>query len=138
MITWIGNVNVFYTEKQNHVRSNSPVRYVESSRTNGHAHGYKRNQVESSYSKTYESSRHEYQDSVEDRQRTPSPPIRRRSKEQVWIFFFFVVLTAIVLKFNIEIRNIKCDESLAHILQICYSLFFFSFITIYNLLVIIY
>ncbi|KYN07628.1 hypothetical protein ALC62_01448, partial [Cyphomyrmex costatus] len=69
-------------EKQNHARSNSPVRYVESSRTNGHAHGHKRNQVESSYSKTYESFRREYQDSVEERQRTPSPPIRRRLKEQ--------------------------------------------------------
>jgi len=81
-MNWECEYNVFYTEKQNHVRSNSPVRYVESSRTNGHAHGYKRNQVES-YSKTYESSRREYQDSVEDRQRTPSPPMRRRSKEQV-------------------------------------------------------
>ncbi|EGI63502.1 hypothetical protein G5I_08232 [Acromyrmex echinatior] len=69
-------------EKQNHARSNSPVRYVESSRTNGHVHGHKRNQVESSYSKTYESFRRDYQDSVEERQRTPSPPIRRRSKEQ--------------------------------------------------------
>ncbi|KAL6266754.1 hypothetical protein P5V15_003590 [Pogonomyrmex californicus] len=69
-------------EKQNHVRSNSPVRYMESSRTNGHAHGHKRNQVESSYSKTYESFRREYQDPIEERQRTPSPPIRRRSKEQ--------------------------------------------------------
>ncbi|XP_071627478.1 uncharacterized protein Chas isoform X1 [Temnothorax longispinosus] len=69
-------------EKQNHARSNSPARYVESPRTNGQFHGQKRNQVESSYSKTYESFRREYQDPVEERQRTPSPPIRRRSKEQ--------------------------------------------------------
>ncbi|KAL0100001.1 hypothetical protein PUN28_019468 [Cardiocondyla obscurior] len=69
-------------EKQNHVRSNSPVRYVESPRANGHFHGHKKNQVESSYSKTYESFQREYQDSVEERQRTPSPPRRRRSKEQ--------------------------------------------------------
>ncbi|XP_014468208.1 PREDICTED: uncharacterized protein LOC106741084 [Dinoponera quadriceps] len=65
-------------EKQNHARSGSPVRYAESPRTNGQ----KRNQVESSYSKTYETFRREYQDPVEERQRTPSPPIRRRSKEQ--------------------------------------------------------
>lgn len=75
--------NIFCVEKQNHARSSSPVRYVESVRTNGHIHGHKRNPIESSYSKTYESFRREYQNSVEDRQRTPSPPIRRRSKEQV-------------------------------------------------------
>ncbi|CAL1688177.1 unnamed protein product [Lasius platythorax] len=69
-------------EKQNHARSSSPVRYVESIRTNGHAHGHKRNPVESSYSKTHESFRRDYQNSIEERQRTPSPPIRRRSKEQ--------------------------------------------------------
>ncbi|XP_071554125.1 uncharacterized protein [Temnothorax nylanderi] len=69
-------------EKQNHARSNSPARYVESPRANGQFHGQKRNQVESSHSKTYESFRREYQDSVEERQCTPSPPIRRRSKEQ--------------------------------------------------------
>nr|XP_012220227.1 PREDICTED: uncharacterized protein DDB_G0284459-like [Linepithema humile] len=69
-------------EKQNHARSSSPVRRVESPRANGHAHGHKRNQVESSYSKTYESFRREYQDSIEERQRTPSPPIRRKPKEQ--------------------------------------------------------
>lgn len=70
-------------EKQNRAQSGSPVRYVESPRANGHAHGHKRNQVESSsYTKTYESFRREYQDSIEERQRTPSPPVRRRSKEQ--------------------------------------------------------
>ncbi|XP_012539685.1 muscle M-line assembly protein unc-89 [Monomorium pharaonis] len=69
-------------EKQNHARANSPVRYVEAPRVNGHAHGHKRNQVESSHSKTYESFRREYQDYVDERQRTPSPPVRRRSKEQ--------------------------------------------------------
>ncbi|XP_029167005.1 uncharacterized protein LOC114937633 isoform X2 [Nylanderia fulva] len=68
-------------EKQNHARTSSPVRYVESVRTNGY-HGHKRNPTESSYSKTYESFRREYQNSLEERQRTPSPPIRRRSKEQ--------------------------------------------------------
>jgi len=61
---------------------------VESPRANGHAHGHKRNQVESSYSKTYESFRREYQDSIEEQQRTPSPPIRRKPKEQVQIFLF--------------------------------------------------
>ncbi|XP_019889040.1 uncharacterized protein LOC105284992 isoform X2 [Ooceraea biroi] len=71
-----------YQGKEKHARSGSPVRYVESPRANGHAHGHKRNQVESSYTKTYESFRREYQDSIEERQRTPSPPIRRRSKEQ--------------------------------------------------------
>ena len=71
---------------------------MESSRTNGHAHGHKRNQVESSYSKTYESFRRDHQDSVEERQRTPSPPIRRRSKEQVRTLLF-IMLIAIVLKF---------------------------------------
>lgn len=75
--------NIFCLEKQNHARSSSPVRYVESIRTNGHAHGHKRNPIESSYSKTYESFRREYQNSMDERQRTPSPPIRRRSKEQV-------------------------------------------------------
>ncbi|XP_032678167.1 uncharacterized protein LOC116847352 isoform X2 [Odontomachus brunneus] len=69
-------------EKQNHARSSSPVRYTESPHANGHAHGHKRNQVESSYLKTYETFRREYQDSIEERQPTPSPPIRRRSKEQ--------------------------------------------------------
>ncbi|XP_020286607.1 uncharacterized protein LOC109856096 isoform X2 [Pseudomyrmex gracilis] len=72
-------------EKQNHARSSSPVRYVDTPpRANGHAQGHKRNQVESSYSKTYESFRREYQDPIDERQRsrTPSPPIRRRSKEQ--------------------------------------------------------
>ncbi|XP_011874954.1 PREDICTED: uncharacterized protein LOC105565947 [Vollenhovia emeryi] len=69
-------------EKQNHARSNSPVRYAEPPRANGHFHGHKRNQVESSYSKSYESFQREYQDPAEERQRTPSPPIRRRSKEQ--------------------------------------------------------
>ncbi|KAL6442360.1 hypothetical protein ACFW04_002537 [Cataglyphis niger] len=68
-------------EKQNHARSSSPIRHVETVRTNGYAHGHKRNPVESSYSKTYESFRREYQNSIEER-RTPSPPIRRRSKEQ--------------------------------------------------------
>ncbi|XP_032678168.1 serine/arginine repetitive matrix protein 1 isoform X3 [Odontomachus brunneus] len=71
-----------YSEKQNHARSSSPVRYTESPHANGHAHGHKRNQVESSYLKTYETFRREYQDSIEERQPTPSPPIRRRSKEQ--------------------------------------------------------
>lgn len=86
--------NIFCVEKQNHhnTRSSSPVRYVETVRTNGHAHGHKRNPVESSYSKTYESFRREYQNSIEERQRTPSPPIRRRSREQVCTFFFILYM----------------------------------------------
>ncbi|XP_011150509.1 uncharacterized protein LOC105189854 [Harpegnathos saltator] len=69
-------------EKQNHARSSSPARYAEFPRANGHTHGHKRNQVESSYAKTYETFRREYQEPVEERQCTPSPPMRRRSKEQ--------------------------------------------------------
>ncbi|KAG7207424.1 hypothetical protein KM043_009071 [Ampulex compressa] len=68
-------------EKQtNHVRTSSPSYYVEPRRANGHAQEHARNHVETTYSKTYESSlRREHQD---ERQRTPSPPVRRRSKEQ--------------------------------------------------------
>ncbi|XP_053997905.1 serine/arginine repetitive matrix protein 1 [Hylaeus anthracinus] len=70
-------------ERQNHGRTSSPAQYVEPVQTNGHAHDHARNQVqESTYSRTYESVlRREHQDSYE-RQCTPSPPIRRRSKEQ--------------------------------------------------------
>lgn len=85
-----------YAEKQDHARSNSPVRYTESPRANGHAHGHKRNQVESSYSKTYETFRREYQDPIEERQPTPSPPIRRRSKEQVCVSFPRIALIALL------------------------------------------
>ena len=71
-------------EKQNHPRTSSPSPYAEAIQTNGHPHDHARNQVqESTYSKTYESVvRKEHQESGHDRQRTPSPPARRRSKEQ--------------------------------------------------------
>ncbi|XP_043264390.1 uncharacterized protein LOC122404483 [Colletes gigas] len=71
-------------ERQNHGRTSSPSQYVEPVHTNGHAHDHQRNQVqESTYSRTYESVlRREHQESIHDRQRTPSPPVRRRSKEQ--------------------------------------------------------
>ncbi|OAD54342.1 hypothetical protein WN48_08056 [Eufriesea mexicana] len=69
-------------ERQNQGRTSSPLQYVETVHTNGHAHDHSRNQVESTYSKTYESVlRREHQESF-DRPRTPSPPVRRRSKEQ--------------------------------------------------------
>ncbi|XP_076671748.1 chascon isoform X2 [Andrena cerasifolii] len=71
-------------EKQNHARTSSPSPYAEALQVNGHPHDHARNQVqESTYSKTYESVvRKEHQESGHDRQRTPSPPARRRSKEQ--------------------------------------------------------
>ncbi|XP_033342738.2 chascon [Megalopta genalis] len=70
--------------RQNHARTSSPSQYVEIVHTNGHGNEPPRNQVqECTYSKTYESiHRSEHQESVNDRQRTPSPPVRRRSKEQ--------------------------------------------------------
>jgi len=113
--------DVFCTEKQNYVRSNSPVRYVESPRANGHFHGHKRNQVESSYSKTYESFRRDYQDSVEERQRTPSPPIRRRSKEQVGTFFLRYAI------FFFSEDNIKCAFNLYSTILLTSILFFFVY-----------
>ncbi|KAF3424569.1 hypothetical protein E2986_10182 [Frieseomelitta varia] len=68
-------------ERQNQLRTSSP-QYVETVRTNGHAHDHSKNQVDSTYSKTYESVlRREHQESF-DRTCTPSPPVRRRSKEQ--------------------------------------------------------
>ncbi|XP_076242421.1 chascon isoform X2 [Calliopsis andreniformis] len=69
-------------EKQNQVRTSSPLHCVETVHTNGHDHA--RNQVqESTYSKTYETVlRREHQEPSHERQRTPSPPARRRSKEQ--------------------------------------------------------
>ncbi|XP_006614312.1 serine/arginine repetitive matrix protein 2 isoform X2 [Apis dorsata] len=68
-------------ERQNQGRTSSPPsQYVETIHTNGHDHS--RSQVESTYSKTYESVvRREHQESS-DRSRTPPPPARRRSKEQ--------------------------------------------------------
>ncbi|XP_031835326.1 chascon isoform X2 [Nomia melanderi] len=72
-------------ERQNHVRTSSPSQYVEIVHTNGNSNDHLRNnQVqESTYSKTYESvHRREHQELVNDRQRTPSPPVRRKSKEQ--------------------------------------------------------
>ncbi|XP_076291578.1 chascon isoform X3 [Lasioglossum baleicum] len=75
-----------HSERQNPARTSSPSQYVEIVRTNGHGNEVprSRNEVqESTYSKTYESvHRSEHQESTNDRQRTPSPPIRRRSKEQ--------------------------------------------------------
>ncbi|XP_076169395.1 chascon [Ptiloglossa arizonensis] len=70
-------------DRQNH-KTSSPSQYVEPVHVNGHAHDIGRNQVqESTYSRTYESVlRREHQESVHDRQRTPSPPVRRKSKEQ--------------------------------------------------------
>ncbi|XP_017876389.1 serine/arginine repetitive matrix protein 2 [Ceratina calcarata] len=66
-------------EKQNHVGRSSPLQYVEAVHTNGYGQEHPRNHVE--YSKTYESVlRREHQESFE--RRTPSPPVRRRSKEQ--------------------------------------------------------
>lgn len=71
-------------ERPSQGRTSSPSQHVETAHTNGHAHDHSRNQVESTYSKTYESVlRREHQESF-DRQRTPSPPVRRRSKEQVF------------------------------------------------------
>ncbi|XP_012239144.1 uncharacterized protein LOC100746057 [Bombus impatiens] len=71
-------------ERQSQARTSSP-QYVEAAHTNGYAQDHSRNQGESTYSKTYESVlRREHQESF-DRPRTPpSPPVRRRSKEQ-WI-----------------------------------------------------
>ncbi|XP_076648868.1 chascon isoform X1 [Halictus rubicundus] len=73
-------------ERQNHARTGSPSQCVEVVRTNGHVNELprSRNEVqESTYSKTYESvHRSEHQESTNDRQRTPSPPVRRRPKEQ--------------------------------------------------------
>ncbi|CAK9814901.1 hypothetical protein ANTPLA_LOCUS8382 [Anthophora plagiata] len=69
-------------ERQNPIRTSSPSQYVETVHTNGYTQDHSRNQVESTYSKTYETVlRREHQESFE-RQRTPSPPARRRSKEQ--------------------------------------------------------
>lgn len=71
------------SERQNQGRTSSPSQYVETIHTNGHA-DHSRGQVESTYSKTYESVlRREHQESSENRPRTPPPPARRRSKEQV-------------------------------------------------------
>ncbi|XP_076547648.1 chascon isoform X2 [Osmia lignaria lignaria] len=70
-------------ERQNQVRNSSPSQYVETVHTNGHAHEHPRKQTESTYSKTYESVlRREHQESFHERQRVPSPPVRRKSKEQ--------------------------------------------------------
>lgn len=77
---------VCHPERQNHARTSSPSQYVEIVHTNGNSNDHPRNnQVqESTYSKTYESvHRREHQELVNDRQRTPSPPVRRKSKEQV-------------------------------------------------------
>ncbi|XP_015438829.1 PREDICTED: uncharacterized protein LOC107193830 [Dufourea novaeangliae] len=71
-------------ERQNHARTSSPSQYVEIIHTNGHGHDHPRSQAqESTYSKTCESVHHrEHLESVNGRHRTPSPPVRRRSKEQ--------------------------------------------------------
>lgn len=72
-------------ERQHQVGTSSPSQYVETVHTNGHVHDHPRNQVESTYSKTYESVlRREHQESFHERQRVPSPPVRRKSKEQ-WV-----------------------------------------------------
>lgn len=70
-------------ERQNQGRTSSPSQYVvETIHTNGQMDHNSRSQVESTYSKAYESVlRREHQESS-DRARTPPPPARRRSKEQ--------------------------------------------------------
>ncbi|XP_015605368.1 uncharacterized protein LOC107272590 [Cephus cinctus] len=74
-------------EKQNnHGRTASPLQYpVESpSKNNSYAHENVRSQMESSYSRSYESNRRqqEHQEPVQ-RTGTPSPPLRRRNREQL-------------------------------------------------------
>lgn len=74
------------SERQNQGRTSSPSQYVvETIHTNGQMDHNSRSQVESTYSKAYESVlRREHQESS-DRARTPPPPARRRSKEQVYV-----------------------------------------------------
>lgn len=78
---------LFYVleKEDNYTRTGSPSQHLETGRTNGHSREHTKNQFESTYSRTYESvRRREHQESVQDdKQRTPSPPARRKPKEQV-------------------------------------------------------
>ena len=97
----------FSSEKQNnHVRAASPSHYViEAARSNGHikqesprihADSLLRPQKESTYSRTYEASRRQTQPEQEhrktrnehrQREEPPSPPVRRKLREQVPMLF---------------------------------------------------
>ncbi|XP_046834749.1 uncharacterized protein LOC124431199 isoform X1 [Vespa crabro] len=72
-------------KEDNHTRTGSPSQYLEIARTNGHSREYTKNQFDSTYSRNYESvRRREHQETVqEEKQRTPSPPARRKPKEQL-------------------------------------------------------
>ncbi|XP_015178100.1 PREDICTED: uncharacterized protein LOC107067270 [Polistes dominula] len=75
-------------EDNNHRRTGSPSsQHLETTRINGHSREHSKNQFESSYSRTYESvkRREQHQESChDDKQRaTPSPPARRKPKEQL-------------------------------------------------------
>ncbi|XP_014610459.1 PREDICTED: uncharacterized protein LOC106790221 [Polistes canadensis] len=74
-------------KEDNHGRTSSPSsQHLETSRINGHSREHSKNQLESTYSRTYESiRRREHQETVQDdKQRTtPSPPARRKPKEQL-------------------------------------------------------
>ena len=74
-------------EKQNnHGRTSSPAHYVnDTSRNNGYVPENTRNHVESSHSRTFESKRHQERQEPPEYQRNgaPSPPLRRRVREQV-------------------------------------------------------
>ncbi|KAF7378819.1 hypothetical protein HZH66_015053 [Vespula vulgaris] len=72
-------------KEDNYTRTGSPSQHLETGRTNGHSREHTKNQFESTYSRTYESvRRREHQESVQDdKQRTPSPPARRKPKEQL-------------------------------------------------------
>ncbi|KAL2720638.1 NK-tumor recognition protein isoform X1 [Vespula squamosa] len=72
-------------KEDNHTRTGSPSQHLETGRTNGHSREHTKNQFESTYSRTSESvRRREHQESVQDdKQRTPSPPARRKPKEQL-------------------------------------------------------
>ncbi|XP_066595201.1 uncharacterized protein chas isoform X2 [Prorops nasuta] len=66
-------------KRDNYTKASSPPRYVDAApRTNGHIEK-NRNQTDSSYSRTYE---HVRRQEVQERPRTPSPPIRRKAREQ--------------------------------------------------------
>ncbi|KAI4477923.1 hypothetical protein M0804_012403 [Polistes exclamans] len=74
-------------KEDNHGRTSSlSSQHLETSRINGHSREHSKNQLESTYSRTYESvRRREHQETVQDdKQRTtPSPPARRKPKEQL-------------------------------------------------------
>ncbi|XP_033220354.1 uncharacterized protein LOC117174981 isoform X2 [Belonocnema kinseyi] len=70
----------------NHARTSSPAHYVnDTSRDNGYIPENSRNHVESSYSRTFESKKHQERHEPPEHQRNgaPSPPLRRRVREQM-------------------------------------------------------